>query len=148
MKAYSQDLREKIVSAMKEGLSRMEVARRFGVCRQTVTEYWNKYLLTGKVETAQIGGYRRSRLEGHDQTLLAWITEDKSLTLAEIQERVLSALDIRIGITALWKRLGKLGLSYKKNSARRRAGQAGGSGGATKVAWAPTAAGCRQAGVH
>jgi transposase len=36
-------------------------------------------------------------------------------------ERLSKQLDIRIGTTALWHRLEKLGLSYKKNAARRRA---------------------------
>jgi hypothetical protein len=31
---------------------------------------------------------------------------------------------VAIGITALWHRLRRLGLSYKKNDARRRAGPA------------------------
>jgi len=41
-----------------------------------------------------------------------------------LRERLLEQLDIRIGLTALWHRLEKLGLSYKKNAARRRAKQA------------------------
>jgi hypothetical protein len=66
------------------------------------------------------GGYRRSRLEGHDALLHQWIEAQPDLTLEELQERLLQQLDICIGTTALWHRLKKLGLSYKKNAARRR----------------------------
>ena len=43
------------------------------------------------------------------------------LTLSEIQQRCLEQLRVPIGLTALWHRLEYLGLSYKKNDARRRA---------------------------
>jgi transposase len=41
--------------------------------------------------------------------------------LSEIQQRCLEQLRVPIGLTALWHRLEHLGLSYKKNDARRRA---------------------------
>jgi transposase len=43
------------------------------------------------------------------------------LSLAELQQRCEDHLKVSIGITALWHRLRQLGLSYKKNDARRRA---------------------------
>jgi transposase len=46
------------------------------------------------------------------------------LTLVELQARCQTQLHVSIGITALWHRLRRLGLSYKKNDARRRAGPA------------------------
>jgi transposase-like protein len=39
MKAYSLDLREKIVEYVKKGVSKSETARRFGVHRATVKRY-------------------------------------------------------------------------------------------------------------
>jgi transposase len=46
------------------------------------------------------------------------------LSLVELQQRCQNRLRISIGLTALWHRLRRLGLSYKKNDARRRAGPA------------------------
>jgi transposase len=43
------------------------------------------------------------------------------LTLVELQQRCRTRLQVSIGITALWHRLRRLGLSFKKNDARRRA---------------------------
>jgi transposase len=43
------------------------------------------------------------------------------LSLAELQQRCAAQLEVSIGVTALWHRLRHLGLSYKKNDARRRA---------------------------
>jgi transposase len=45
--------------------------------------------------------------------------------LSELQKRCWERLNVAIGITALWHRLERLGLSYKKNDARRRARSAG-----------------------
>jgi transposase len=39
MKAYSMDLREKIVESVKKGVPKSEAARRFGVHRATVKRY-------------------------------------------------------------------------------------------------------------
>jgi beta-glucosidase len=50
-----------------------------------------------------------------------WIAAQADLTLSEFQKRCLEHLKVSIGITALWHRLEQLGLSYKKNDARRRA---------------------------
>jgi transposase len=47
------------------------------------------------------------------------------LTLAELRARCRQRLQVTIGMTALWHRLEQLGLSYKKNDARRRARSAG-----------------------
>jgi transposase len=60
-------------------------------------------------------------LEKHDRTLRRWIAAQADLTLGELQERCRKRLKVSIGITALWHRLERLRLSYKKNDARRRA---------------------------
>jgi transposase len=38
-----------------------------------------------------------------------------------LQKQCREQLQVAIGLTALWHRLERLGLSYKKNDARRRA---------------------------
>jgi transposase len=134
MQTYSRDLRERIVSARERGNSTIEVARLFRVSKSSVERYWNQYQRTGKLEPKQRGGYRRSRLEDHDRSLRAWIGEKKDLTLAELRERILRDLGVKLGTTALWHRLERLGLSYKKNAARRRARPGGPPGRPPKLA--------------
>jgi transposase len=41
--------------------------------------------------------------------------------LRQLQQRCQERLDVHIGVNALWHRIDRLGLSYKKNDARRRA---------------------------
>ena len=134
MPTYSCDLRERIIAAREDGHSAEEVARLFRVSRRSVERYWKAYQTTGAVEPKQHGGYRRSCLEGHDRRLRAWIGEKKDMTLAELRERIQHDLGIKVGNTALWHRLEKLGLSYKKNATRRRARPGGPPGRPPKLA--------------
>lgn len=121
MRPLSQDLRQRSIVARECGEGTGEVCKRFGVSRKSVERFWKQHRLTGACQPKKIGGYRRSRLEKHDRTLRRWIAAQPDLTLGELQKRCLKHLHVAIGITALWHRLEQLGLSYKKNDARRRA---------------------------
>jgi transposase len=121
MRPLSQDLRQRIIAAREGGEGTGEVCKRFGVSRKSVERFWNEHCRTGQCLPRKIGGYRRSRLAPHDRRLQSWIQTQPDLSLAELQQRCLAQLDVSIGITALWHRLRRLGLSFKKNDARRRA---------------------------
>jgi transposase len=125
MQTYSTDLRERVVAARAQGQSAAETARLFKISKRSVERYCKLQESTGSLRPKQRGGYRRSRLEKHDQTLRRWIQEQPDLTLAELQQRLVRKLKISLGITALWHRLEQLGLSYKKNAARRGTKPAG-----------------------
>ncbi len=121
MKSYSLDLRRRLVAGRRRGQSAEELARLFGVSKRSVERFWKRQVQEGTLEPKARGGYRRSRLEGHDELLRRWISRQPDLSLEELRGRLREQLDIGIGVTALWHRLEKLGLSYKKNAARRRA---------------------------
>jgi len=121
MKTCLVELRERIVRARAKGRSAEEVARLFEVSKRSVERYWAQNQSTGSVQPKKRGGYRRSRLEGHDGRLQDWIQEDNSITLEEMRERLRQELGISVGTTALWHRLNQLNLSFKKNATRRRA---------------------------
>lgn len=121
MRPLSEDLRQRIIAARAGGEGTGEVCQRFRVSRKSVERFWKQYQQNGHCRPKQIGGYRRSRLRPHEPTLRRWITQQADLTLAELQQRCGDKLGVKIGITALWHRLDRLGLSYKKNDARRRA---------------------------
>ena len=121
MRPLSEDLRRRIIQARQQGAGTGEVCQRFGVSRKSVQRFWRQHQRTGHCRPKQIGGYRRSRLAQHGRTLRRWIARQADLTLAELQQRCGTQLGVPIGITALWHQLDRLGLSYKKNDARRRA---------------------------
>ena len=121
MRPLSEDLRGRIIEARQAGEGSVEVSQRYRVSRRTVARLYKQYECRGHLRPKQIGGYRRSRLEKHGRTLQRWVARKADMTLAEMRERCLQELGIQIGINALWHRLDRLGLSYKKNDARRRA---------------------------
>jgi transposase len=121
MRPLSQDLRSRIVAAREDGVGTGEVSQRFAVSRSAVERIWNQHRKLGHVEPKQIGGYRKSRLMKHGRTLGRWIEKKSDITLAELRERCLQELGVGVGINALWHQLRRMGLSSKKNDARRRA---------------------------
>ena len=121
MRPLSEDLRRRIVEARQAGAGSVEVSDRFRVSRRTVARLFGQYQRSGELRPKQIGGYRRSRLQRHGKTLNHWIGKQADITLVELCERCRKELGVTIGINALWHQLRKLGLSFKKNDARRRA---------------------------
>jgi transposase len=117
----SEDLRRRIIEARQAGAGSVEVSERFRVSRRTVARLYKQYESSGDVRPKQIGGYRRSRLAKHGRAIDRWITRKGDISLAELKERCLTELGITIGVNALWHQLRRLGLSFKKNDARRRA---------------------------
>ena len=121
MRTYSTDLRERIVAARESGPRAAAVAKLCKLSKRSVERYGKLHAATGSVQPKPRGGYRRSCLEKHDETLRRWIAAQADLTLAELQARMARQLQVRLGLTALWHRLEHLGLSYQKNAARRGA---------------------------
>jgi len=122
MRPYSEDLRKRVIAAKRTGKASAEVAERFAVSQRTVERYWERYGQKGHCRVEQIGGYRRSRLAGHEKVVAAWIEAQPDLSLEELCLRCQKELQVTLSVSALWHRLKALGLSYKKKDARRRTG--------------------------
>ena len=130
---YSQDLRTLVVSAVEAGSSCCGAARRFGVAVSTVEKWVHRWRETGHVRPLPMGGDHRSRLTGERDWLLARIGSAPDLTLEEIRAE-LSERGIRVGYGTVWRFFDAQGISFKKNSARGRAGSGGRGDAACDVA--------------
>jgi len=147
MRAYSQDLRDRVLHALERGERPTAIARRFDVSRGWVHEVRRRLRSEGRRSSLQIGGHRRSLLAPVELVLRKWIADRPDLTLAEICERLAQEHGIAIGIPALWHQLNKWGLSYKKNPARQRARTARRAGGTARMETRPRRTRHRNAGV-
>ncbi len=125
MIAYSNDLRERVVRMKGEGISSLSIGKVLNISVRTVDRYWSRLSRTGTITPGKMGGYKVSLLEAHKATLKLWIRERPEITIDEIAQRCRKDLNIKIGRVAVWKMLDKMGLSFKKNSARQRARQRG-----------------------
>ena len=76
MSAYSLDLREKIVESVKEGVSKSDTARRFGVDRATVKRYRKRLDERGTLGPRKAPGKRR-KLDEKATKLLAKDLEER-----------------------------------------------------------------------
>lgn len=138
MRAYSQDLRDRVLSALEKGERPTQIAKRFEVSRVWVYLVGNRLRSEGKRTSLQIGGYRKSRLLALEPVLRSWIEDRADMTLAEMRERLAAEHAVTIQIPALWNQLDRWGLSYKKNVARQRARAARRSASTDRVEAKPT----------
>jgi putative transposase len=121
---YSQDLRERVIAAVEGGQSRNSVAKRFDLSVSCVVKWLQRYHREGSKKPRKIGGYRPLALAEHRVFVLGRLAEKPDLTISALAEE-LAARGIKVGRFAVWHFLQHERLSFKKNSARRRARSAG-----------------------
>jgi transposase len=110
---YSNDLRERVVAAVRSGESCRAVASRFEVAVSTVVKWSQRYRATGSVAPGKIGGYRRRVLEPHREFIVDRIGQTPHLTLHGLKDE-LAARGVIVSHNAVWKFLRREGLSFKK----------------------------------
>lgn len=124
-RAYSVDLRERVVRQVEEGASVRQVAAMFAVSPSFVVKLTQAWRQRGTVAARPQGGDRRSgALERQRDWLLQLVAETPDLTLAEIRER-LGERGILVSISAIWRFFDRHGVSFKKNRPRHRTGPSG-----------------------
>ena len=118
MHAYSMDLRERVVAALDKGQSSIEVAKRFGVHDSWVRKLRRQHQRTGSIAPRPHGGGRDRILGGGvEQQLRARIEERNDITLDELR-RWLGDQGIHVSLSSVWRAVGRLQLTLKKNAAR------------------------------
>jgi transposase len=117
-RAYSDDLRRKLLEAHKEGEGSLgELAGRFHVSEGWARKVSAALHRTGQMER-QPGARRgrKSRITPHAiEYLQSRVKALPDRTLAELQEDLRSQQKIEIGITRLWILLKQIGLRLKKS---------------------------------
>ena len=121
-RTYSDDLRARVVAAVAEGCSRRAAGKRFAVSASSSIRWVDLHEETGSVSPRPRGGKSRSPLEPHAWWLLEVVAGEPELTLAEVVQRLLQDRGVRTSDSSLDRFFKRHGISFKKNSARRRAG--------------------------
>jgi transposase len=124
-KGYSQDLRDRVIDAVVvEKMSRRAAAQRFGVGESSAIRWVARYLGTGARDIIGTGGHRPSKLKPHREWLLGVLAAEPDITLMAMSARFLKECGVRATTGMLsYFYIGE-GISFKKNRARQRAGQA------------------------
>lgn len=117
-KAYSDDLRRKLLEAHQQG----EGSLRKLAARFRVSESWARRISmtlgrTGRMERPPAGprGPSSKFTPEVRKQLRGWIAKQPDLTLKELQARMHGELQLRISIGRLWILLREMGLRLKKS---------------------------------
>jgi transposase len=124
VRAYSSDLRDRVVAAVMSGATVRAVATRFGVSVASVVKWSQRYRATGSAAAKPFAGSKPSVLVGEHDGLLARIAEKPDLTLRAIQAE-LAQRGVKASYHAVWGFFARQGLTFKKKPVRGRAGSAG-----------------------
>lgn len=124
-RAYSQDLRDRVIDAvLRGGESRRSASRRFGVSEASAIKWVQRVERFGDRRCAGTGGHRPSKVKPQRDWLLAVIAAEPDITLAALAARMLAERGVRADTGMLSRFFTGEGISFKKNRAARRAGPA------------------------
>ena len=119
-KALSLDLRERVIAAVDEGMSRRQAAGRFGVSASSAIRWCQLQRDSGDARPAQQGGDRRSkRIEAEAARILRLVKETPDITLEEVKAD-LAEQGLVFSISAIWRFLDRRNLTFKKSPPTRR----------------------------
>jgi transposase len=120
-RAYSLDLRERVVALVEGGQTTRAVAAAFDVSVASVVKWTQRARSTGSAAAKAMGGKRPFLLEAEREWLLARLDEKPDLTLHSLLDELRKRGTI-VSCDTLWRFLKQQEISFKKNLVRRRAG--------------------------
>lgn len=122
MKAYSLDLRQKIVDAYATGnVSQRQLAHQFQVALSFIQKLLKQQRETGSIAPKKRVQQTPPKLTPEQLTVLAQLVEEKNdATLDELRDQLEQKTGVLIGRSTLDRMLTKLDLTVKKNAPRQR----------------------------
>ena len=115
MKAYSEDLRERIVEAVERGMSKSEAARTFGLGLSSVKRYVGTAREGRPLTPKKRPGLRPKIDERGKRLLQANLQERPAATLSQRREFLQSAAGVRVSDSTVSRMLKRMGWSRKKD---------------------------------
>jgi transposase len=116
----SMDLRERVVAAVRSGMSRRQAAARFEVAPSTVVDWVRRADAQGHPFIGKIGGHRKFSLAAELPWIRARLMEKPDISLRELLAE-LNGRGLVVSYFAVWNIVHRGGLSFKKKPARQRA---------------------------
>jgi transposase len=110
--AYSKDFRLKVLAFVDRGESEAAVAQRFDIGERTVRRFKQRRRLTGDVTADKTGPKGPMKLTPQDDALMfEQVRRKPGITAKELRPM----LGVEVSISAICRRLTKLGLTLKKS---------------------------------
>jgi transposase len=116
MKAYSTDLRRKLVQACEQRLgSQRTLADAFGVSPSFVKKVLRRYRTTGQLTPKPLTGGQKPRLDAAAYAMLRDMARAQpNSTLEELCTRVAAATGIQVSVPTMCRILQRFGISRKR----------------------------------
>jgi transposase len=123
MQPYSQDLRDRIITALAAGTATQRaIAERFCVSGSFVEKLWQRWRRSGSSAAKSHAGGRQSTLKDHLELLQTEVAKQPDATLAELRDRVVAAQGPRVSPATICRALQRLRLPRKKSRSTPRSG--------------------------
>jgi transposase len=107
----SNEKRADIIKHLQAGESKKDIAKWFFVSVRTIRRIWHKFLTSGSYKPEPLNNGRKPKVDKETMDkIVSRIKELPDITLEELIEE----FDLKISISALCRRLIKIGLTLKK----------------------------------
>ena len=124
--SYAQDLRDRVLSAVDGGMAVRQAAVTFSVSVSYIYKAMIRRRLTGDAQPSPNQGHRPRKLSPDQEVALGThMRSHPGITLAQCQSWLLAEHEVWLSTGALWTAARRLGLSFKKSPASRRAAATG-----------------------
>ncbi len=122
MKAYSLDLRQKIIDIYNQGnLSQRQLAKQFGVALSFIQKILKQYRQTGQIAPKVRIKQTPTKLNPEQIKMLQeLVNSNKDATLEELRHKLAFATGVVISRSTVDRMLSRMNLTLKKNTARYR----------------------------
>ncbi|MCM2395883.1 IS630 family transposase [Rhizobium sp. S95] len=115
-RAFSDDLRSRVLAASRDGMAARSAAARFGIGISTAIA-WIASARQGQMTPAKQGRRGGTRIDAHEDYIVGMIEEAKDVTLNEMVLRLAEERAVSIGRSGLDVWLRKRGWTFKKKTA-------------------------------
>ena len=115
MKPYSQDLRERVMTALEAGKTQAEVAAQFQIHKSTLEKWWYRWRDTGSCAALPAASGPKRTLQDAEKLIREEVKKQPDLTLEELCERVQAAEGLVASPSMMCRELKILKLPRKKS---------------------------------
>ena len=113
-RAYSQDLRDRVLAMAANGASARQAAARFGIGVATAIVWVRRERQTGNKSALPRGMSRGSKLDAHSEYILGLVAETPDITLKEIRALLLEVHGTSVAASTLCGFFEQHSMTFKK----------------------------------
>jgi transposase len=118
-RAYSQDLRDRVIDASLGGMPARQAAGQFRIGLATAIRWVRQARDTGERQPRRQGKPRGSKLDPHRDYILGLVEAKPDITISEMLDKLALQRGVRAARATLWIFLDRCGLTFKKRPRTR-----------------------------